>query len=165
MANNGKISHAAGAERLASSTLTPLEAELLDAGISQDAEAIRAASERYDGEPPVFQWEIDPGDPELESGEADLLLAGWDYRLWWQFHPSGLVYASIQALREEPETRGQRAHPLGRNVAVNLVYDLARGGVVAVYGTARDFRPFIEVFRSGFIVPQRERAASEGGAK
>lgn len=106
--------------------------------------------ERYAGWPPVYQWEIDPNDPAPESGEAQVRLADWEYDIWWQVHPAGLVYASIQALQDDPMTAGpQREHPMGRNVVVNVVYDRKRRAVVAVYGTARDFRPFIEAFRIG----------------
>ncbi|HEX7009921.1 MAG TPA: hypothetical protein VF184_08060 [Phycisphaeraceae bacterium] len=106
----------------------------------------------YRGPVPVTQWEVDPQSPSSQSGEADLTLDGWDFSLWWQVHPADLVYVSIQALRDdtnEPD-RGARPHPVGRAVAVNLVYDQRRGAVVAVYGTARDFRPFIRAFAQAF---------------
>lgn len=107
--------------------------------------------DRYEGKPPVFQWEIDPADPEIERGEAELVLDEWEYNIWWQTHPAELVYASIQALSEDAEDSGPgRQHPIGRNVAVNLVYDVRRSGVVAIYGTARDFRPFVEAFRLAY---------------
>jgi metal-sulfur cluster biosynthetic enzyme len=107
-------------------------------------------NERYAGWPPVYQWEIDPNDPAPDSGEAQVRLADWEYDIWWQVHPAGLVYASIQALQDDAMTGGpQREHPMGRNVVVNVVYDRKRRAVVAVYGTARDFRPFIEAFRIG----------------
>jgi hypothetical protein len=107
-------------------------------------------NEHYAGWPPVYQWEIDPNDPAPDSGEAQVRLADWEYDIWWQVHPAGLVYASIQALQDDRQTAGpQRAHPMGRNVVVNVVYDRERRAVVAVYGTARDFRPFIEAFRIG----------------
>jgi hypothetical protein len=69
-------------------------------------------------------------------------------RLGWQVHPAGLVDASLSAIPDEdPEERpSARAHPIGRNVAVNWVYDLRRGAVVAIYGAAWDFRPFVELF-------------------
>ncbi len=106
--------------------------------------------ERYAGWPPVYQWEIDPSDPVPDSGEAQVRLADWEYDIWWQVHPAGLVYASIQALQDDAMTAGpQREHPMGRNVVVNVVFDRKRRAVVAVYGTARDFRPFIEAFRIG----------------
>jgi hypothetical protein len=97
-----------------------------------------------DGSPPVslrvFQWEIDPNDPNPERGEHDLTLNGREYRVWWQFHVSGLVYASVQATQTEHES----------NVVANLVYDRTRDGVVAVYGTASDFGPFVEAFRRAY---------------
>jgi hypothetical protein len=47
-----------------------------------------------------------------------------------------------------------RPHPVGRSEAVNLVYDLERQGVSAVYGTVKDFRPFVEAFHLGFETSQ-----------
>ncbi len=106
--------------------------------------------DRYESWPPVYQWQIDPKDPAMVSGEDQVRLGEWEYDIWWQKHPAGLVYAAIQALRDDTITTGpQRAHPTGRNVVVNIVWDDRRGAVVAVYGTARDFRPFIEAFRVG----------------
>ncbi len=106
--------------------------------------------DRYESWPPVYQWQIDPKDPDMVSGENHVRLGEWEYDIWWQEHPAGLVYAAIQALHDDTMTTGpQRAHPTGRNVVVNIVWDDRRGAVVAVYGTARDFRPFIEAFRVG----------------
>ena len=45
-----------------------------------------------------------------------------------------------------------RSHPVGRSDAVNLVYDMDREAVVAVYGTVRDFRPFVDAFRRGYVL-------------
>ncbi len=109
-----------------------------------------AAHQRWDEWPPVYQWEIDPSDSTRKSGEADVKIGDWDYEIWWQGHPSDLVYAAIQALKDDTVFDGpERTHPSGRNVVVNLVYDLRREAVVAIYGTARDFRPFVEAFRAG----------------
>lgn len=121
------------------------------------------ASARWTGAVPVFQWEVDPSDSTRGYGESELERGGWIYRTWWQVHPARLVYASISAIGgeiEEPRP-GVRPHPVGRNVVVNLVYDLRRQGVVAVYGTALDFRPFVEVFLDAFGAGERETA---GGA-
>lgn len=109
-------------------------------------------SERYEGPVPVFQWEIDPTDPSLESGEAHVVDGGWEYDIWWQRHPAGLVYGSIQALHDDPAHGPERRHPLGRNVVVNMVWDERRRGVVAIYGTARDFRPFVGAFCKGLEI-------------
>ena len=105
---------------------------------------------RYEDWPPVYQWEIDPADPTLISGEEHVQLGDWEYDIWWQQHPVGLIYASIQAMDEDTKTNGpERQHPVGRNVVVNLVFDKKRGGIIAVYGSATDFRPFVEAFKKG----------------
>lgn len=97
---------------------------------------------------PVYQWEIDPGDEDLDGGEVEHEADGWHFRMWWREHPEELVYASIQALRSDAgrTDAGDPRHPVGRAVAVNLVYDRRREGVAAVYGTVRDFRPFVKAF-------------------
>jgi len=109
-------------------------------------------STRWTGAVPVFQWEIDPSDAALPYGEHEIERGNWTFRLWWQVHPADLVFASISALAQEGEglRPNARQHPVGHNVAVNLVYDLRRQGVVAIYGTALDFRPFVEVFLEAF---------------
>ncbi len=113
--------------------------------------------DRYEGWPPVFQWEMDPGDPALESGDGQVRLGSWDYDVWWQTHPAGIVYVSIQAMQDDSEPAdGERRHPMGRNVVVNLVWDQRRLAVIAIYGTTRDFRPFIEAFRSAYGLQEQE---------
>lgn len=157
--------------------MTPLQAELLGEGVLPEPDVLgRSRSDprgaegagyhdgipsplpgpagtgshgRYEGDVPVFQWEIDPLDPARPVGEADVERDGWEHRIWWQVHPRGLVYASIQAMAAM-EAPGSSSHLLGRAVAVNLVYDLERPGVVAVYGTAGDFRPFVSVFLEAY---------------
>ena len=42
------------------------------------------------------------------------------------------------------------SNPAGRTEAVNLVYDRKRSGIVAIYGTVKDFRPFVGAFRRAF---------------
>lgn len=119
-------------------------------------------NEGYTGWPPVLQWEIDPADSTLESGEAHVRIDDWEYEIWWQLHPADLVYASIQALGDDINTGGpERQHPMGRNVVVNLVYDLRREAVIAVYGTTRDFRPFIEALRIGCNLEQTSKESNE----
>lgn len=117
-----------------------------------DTNLLKASAERYDGPMRVMQWEVDPTDSSFESGEANTAQGDWEFHIWWQIHPSRLVYASIQALREDwaDHTGEARPHPVGRSEAVNLVYDLDRKAVVAIYGTVRDFRPFVEAFTEGF---------------
>jgi metal-sulfur cluster biosynthetic enzyme len=111
-------------------------------------------SEAYDGELAVFQWEIDPHDANAKSGTANLEIGDWEFRVWWQVHPARLVYASIQAMRDDwvGHDGAARSHPVGRSEAVNLVYDIDRMAVVAVYGTVRDFRPFVDAFRRGYVL-------------
>jgi hypothetical protein len=162
--------------------MTPLQAEFLEDGWVPDPDALGASLMRHDlaigvgygdagpmtlpgpeytaaaGEdetwPPVFQWQIDPANPDLQSGEADVSRDGWDFAVWWQRHPAGLVYASIQALEQRDDESGgaERRLPMGRNVVVNLVYDEQRQAVIAVYGTARDFRPFVSALRIGLAL-------------
>ena len=124
-------------------------------------------STKWQGNVPVFQWEIDPSDPGRQYGEHEVERGGWLFRLWWQVHPADLVYVSISAMaREADEMRpSARQHPIGRNVAVNLVYDLRREGVVAIYGTALDFRPFVEVFLEAFNSQQTESASATSPVK
>lgn len=170
--------------------MTPLQAELLEDGVVPQADEIGTAlgrvgvapdvgygeggpaalpspesiapEDRYTGWPPVFQWEMDPADPSLETGEASVRLGDWEYEVWSQVHPAGLVYVSIQAMDSDPASGPERQHPLGRNVVVNLVYDRRRAGVVAVYGTARDFRPFVEAFRIACGLDDERRQAGKG---
>ncbi len=118
--------------------------------------------DRYEGWPPVFQWEIDPADPTLVSGEEHIRIGDWEYDIWWQAHPADLIYASIQALADDTVTGGpERQHPTGRNVAVNVVYDRRREAVIAVYGTARDFRPFVEAFSMGCKLQEHAKESNE----
>jgi hypothetical protein len=111
-------------------------------------------SDTYEGELPVFQWEIDPQDSNAKSGTANLDIGDWSFRVWWQVHPARLVYASIQAMRDDwaEHDGAARSHPVGRSEAVNLVYDKDRKAVVAIYGTVRDFRPFVDAFYRGYVL-------------
>ncbi|MCC6142446.1 MAG: hypothetical protein IT368_01440 [Candidatus Hydrogenedentes bacterium] len=101
---------------------------------------------------PVFQWEIDPTDTERRCGSAELKYLGWEFRMWWEKHPVGLIYASIQATHgsREKDWQGGWAFPPERTLAVNLVYDEQRQGIVSIQGNARNLRPFIEAFLMGF---------------
>lgn len=126
------------------------------------------SSTKWQGTVPVFQWEIDPSDPARQPyGESEVERDGWIFRSWWQVHPAGLVYASISAIPDEDteDRTFARPHPIGRNVAVNLVYDLRRQGVVAVYGTAQDFRPFVEVFLEAFGIERRSQLGGTSPAQ
>lgn len=101
---------------------------------------------------PVYQWEIDPTDTERRCGNAELKYLGWDFRMWWEKHPVGLIYASIQATQgsREKDWQGAWAYLHERTLAVNLVYDEQRQGIVSIQGNARNLRPFIEAFLMGF---------------
>ena len=111
-------------------------------------------NEEWEGFPKVLQWDIDPTNSDYESGESTVSLVDWQFEIWWQKHPSNLMYVAIQAMHEdEIDQEGERKHPVGRNVVVNLVYDLNRESIISVYGTARDFRPFIEAFQIGCSIP------------
>jgi len=101
---------------------------------------------------PVFEWEIDPTDTERRCGSAELKYLGWDFRMWWEKHSAGLVYASIQATKgsRERDWQGGWAFPPDRTLTVNLVYDEQRQGIASIHGTARDARPFVEAFLMGF---------------
>ena len=162
--------------RAAPAAMTPLQAEMLEDGVMPQTDALHPSLKRpniaeeagygdegpdpFTGpmadkegtELPVYQWEIDPADASAESGVANISQGDWEFRVWWQVHSADLVYASIQAMREDwVEHGGQaRINPAGRSEAVNLVFDIRRGGVVAVYGTVRDFRPFVDAFHKGF---------------
>ncbi len=110
--------------------------------------------EDYDGALPVFQWEIDPHDSSAESVETSILVDDWEVRVWWQVHSGGeLVYASLQAMHDDGADHdgAARPHPVGRSAAVNLVFDRGREAVVAIYGTVKDFRPFVEAFRRALV--------------
>ncbi len=165
-------------DRLSGGSMTPLQAEMLEDGVVPETDIMENAMQRpdlapqagydedgpaplggprgdaYDGALPVLQWEIDPHDSSAKSGTAHLSIGDWEFRLWWQVHPARLVYASIQAMREDwVEHAGvARSHPVGRSDAVNLVYDTERKSVVAIYGTVQDFRPFVDAFYRGYVL-------------
>lgn len=161
--------------------VTPLEAELREDGIVPQSDMLRdefvastarsgeglgapapdpfegpvASGDSYTGELPVFQWDIDPHDTAAENFETSVRLDDWEIRVWWQAHPTGeLLYASLQAMRDDwaDHIGSARLHPVGRSAAVNLVFDRRRKAVVAIYGTVRDFRPFVEAFRQALEV-------------
>ncbi|MBK5933655.1 uncharacterized protein DUF59 [Rhodovulum imhoffii] len=105
----------------------------------------------YDGALPVFQWEIGPDVAGCESVKVKLSIDSWNYVVCWMAHPGNrLVYVSLQARHWIRDATGARPNPSGRVEGVNLVYDPIRAGVVAIYGTVRDFRPFVEAFRRAF---------------
>jgi hypothetical protein len=164
---------AAGAPAGGNRLMTPLQAEFLEDGELPEADLLAIALGRFDvaetagyhpgGPDPlagpredlsfdsgaqVLQWDIDPHDPKAVTCQREIKLGDWDYRVWWQEHPTGkLLYVSMQAMREDwVEHEDAVPHPVGRSEAVNLVYDETRSAVIAIYGTVRDFRPFVKAF-------------------
>jgi hypothetical protein len=101
---------------------------------------------------PVFEWEIDPTDTERRCGSAELKYLGWEFRMWWEKHSAGLVYASIQATKgsRERDWQGGWAFPPDRTLTVTLIYDEQRQGIVSIQGTVRNLAPFVEAFLMGF---------------
>lgn len=173
--------------------MTPLQYELQEDGIPAEPDLLHADLRRqeqppgvgfdieppepmegpvgvgdtYDGALPVFQWEIDPHDSAADNYETSIRIDDWEIRVWWQVHPVGeLIYASLQAMREDwaDHAGAARQHPVGRSAAVNLVFDRTRNGVVAIYGTVRDFRPFVEAFRRAYEECRQVRAGNGNGA-
>lgn len=154
--------------------MTPLQAEYLEDGALPEPDVLAISLGRLDVAPkagygpggpqplsgpretyhydigiPVLQWDIDPHDPAARTVQQEIRLETWDYRVWWQAHPSSdLLYVSMQAMKEDWVDHENNAvpHPIGRSEAVNLVYDETRAAVVAIYGTVRDFRPFVKAF-------------------
>jgi hypothetical protein len=177
-----------------SGVMTPLQAELQEAGIASEPDLLHddlrrreqppgvgfgaeppepmdgpsgGVGDTYDGKLPVFQWEIDPHDSAADNHETSVRIDDWEIRVWWQVHPLGeLVYASLQAMRDDwaDHSGAARQHPVGRSAAVNLVFDRTRNGVVAIYGTVRDFRPFVEAFRQATEAHRQARDGGNGAA-
>jgi len=105
------------------------------------------ADPTYDGVVPVFQWQVDPDDPDAETSKFRFSIDSWNYGvLWLLHHEQDLLYASVQARHWVYYNGEARPNPAGRTEGVNLVYDLKREGVVAIYGTVKDFRPFVDAF-------------------
>ena len=175
--------------------INPLQAELQQDGIVAEPDVLRAdiaapggatgigfgddepqpfegpiaPGDTYDGDLPVYQWDIDPHDAAAESVETSVKIDDWEIRVWWQVHPvSDLIYASLQAMREDwaDHIGTARQHAVGRSAAVNLVFDTTREAVIAIYGMVRDFRPFVEAFRRAYADPASQDAShSQENAK
>lgn len=102
----------------------------------------------YNGPVPVFQWQVDPQLGGIEPQKVKLSIDSWNYVVIWLVHPAqDLVYASVHARHWVAYNGKTIPNPAGRTEAVNLVYDRQREGIVAIYGTVKDFRPFVEAFR------------------
>jgi hypothetical protein len=125
-----------------------------------------AADPGYDGPLPVFQWQIDPETAGQDAAKVRLSIDSWNYVVCWAVHRGqDLVYASLQARHWISYGGKSRPNPAGRTEGVNLVYDRKRGGVIAIYGTVRDFRPFVEAFRRAFVEePSAGLSADRAGA-
>ncbi|RKT46351.1 iron-sulfur cluster assembly protein [Thiocapsa rosea] len=111
------------------------------------------ADPTYNGPVPVFQWQINPEDPDAQErqGKVKLSIGSWNYVVLWSIHAEeDLVYASVHARHWIYYDGKARPNPAGRTEGVNLVYDRRRGGVVAIYGTVKDFRPFVEAYRRAY---------------
>lgn len=105
----------------------------------------------YAGPLPVFQWQFNPEDLNPQPVKIKLSIGNWNFVVCWLAHPSqDLVYASLQARHWISHGGTARPNPAGRTEAVNLVFDRQRSGVVAIYGTVKDFRPFVEAFHRAF---------------
>lgn len=105
----------------------------------------------YDGKLPVFQWDIDPAETASETVKVKLSIDSWNFAVCWLRHPEqALIYASLQARHWIRHDGKARPNPAGRTEGVNMVFDPQRGGVVAIYGTVKDFRPFVEAFRRAY---------------
>lgn len=124
------------------------------AAAAPDEPSLDNVSSTWNVHIPVYQWEIDPTDTERRCGNAELKYLGWDFRMWWERHPVGLIYASIQATHgsREKDWQGAWASPPERVFTVSLVYDEQRQGIVSIQGNARNLNPFIEAFLLGFGV-------------
>jgi hypothetical protein len=120
------------------------------------------ADPTYDGPIPVIQWQVDPESPETSTHKVKLSIGSWNYVVLWLSHAGqDLIYASVHARHWIYYNGEARPNPAGRTEGVNLVYDRRRAGVVAIYGTVKDFRPFVEAFRRAY---QEEAATPESAA-
>ncbi|MGB5830631.1 MAG: iron-sulfur cluster assembly protein [Thiohalocapsa sp.] len=121
----------------------------------------------YNGPIPVFQWQIDPEDTAAETEKVKLSIGSWNYVVSWVVHSGAdLVYVAVQARHWIYYNGEARPNPAGRTEGVNMVYDRNREGVVAVYGTVKDFRPFVEAFYRAYTGPvdDSETAMADGEA-
>ena len=123
------------------------------------------ADPTYEGPLPVFQWQVDPEATETTTHKVKLSIESWNYVVLWLEHATeDLVYASVHARHWIYYNGEARPNPAGRTEGVNLVLDRKRAGIVAIYGTVKDFRPFVEAFRRAYQgeAGQPEPVAAEG---
>jgi len=130
----------------------PLAADGLDEFAAAQRDGPQGNSDPgYQGPLPVFQWEVDSDDEMSPPTKVKLSIDSWNFVVCWLEHGGqDLVYASLQARHWIRDGEKARPNPAGRVEGVNLVFDPERGGVIAIYGTVRDFRPFVEAFRRAY---------------
>lgn len=135
-----------------SKSLTDPQADPPDAFAPPGAEKPEGNTDPgYTGPVPVFQWQLNPEESESETGRAKLSLGSWNYVVVWAIHADqDLVYGSIRARHWISYMGEARPNPAGRTEGINIVYDRRREGVVAIYGTVKDFRPFVTAFHLAF---------------
>lgn len=120
----------------------------------------------YDGSLAVFQWQVDPDAQDAETHKTKLSIGNWNFVVWWVVHSGeDLVYASIHARHWIYYDGKARPNPAGRTEGVNLVFDRAREGVVAIYGTVKDFRPFVDAFHRAYEGQSGARVDSQSSAE
>jgi metal-sulfur cluster biosynthetic enzyme len=114
----------------------------------------------YNGNVSVLQWDGALREAAAEAGEEVIKLGDREIGVWWQVHPMGLVYASMQAIFDDwSNQEGLPAiHQVGASDEVHLVYDHDRNAVVAIYGTVPDFKPFLAAFCHAYLQAQRPNA-------
>jgi len=109
-----------------------------------------------------FQWQVDPESPETATHKVKLSIGSWNYVVLWLSHTGqDLICSSVHARHWIYYNGEARPNPAERTEGVNLVCDRQRAGVVAIYGTVKDFRPFVEAFRRAY---QGEAATPESAA-
>ncbi len=149
-----------------SKSATEPPAEMPDAFAPPEADQPQGNSDPgYKGQVPVFQWQVNPDEAGEETGRAKLSIGSWNYVVVWAIHSDqDLVYASVRARHWIYYNGEARPNPAGRTEGVNVVYDRRREGVVAIYGTVKDFRPFVTAFHRAYTGQPGDADAIAGEA-